>query len=337
MNETNIKKRLSIIVPVYNVEKYIERCLLSLLNQDISKSEYEIIVVNDGTPDKSADIAQSIADKNENIIVIHRENGGLSAARNTGLEYVHGEYVMFVDSDDYIEPNVLASIFKSAKSRNVDMLTFTTCRRRKDYQINWVHTFNEYLDGTSVIDGITLLKKGFEPTSVWTYLYKSEFLNSYSFRFKEGIIHEDIEFNYKVFTKASRIGTIDLLVYDYCLNDELSITKGRTLKQEAYAMMSNMEVAASIKSYIRQETIPDDIFKKYDSKMNSMLVAQIVSFNKGNGRKQSMDFTQHYISKSKELFVYPIKGFKSSFKAKIACMLINFEPLLMLMLRISRK
>ena len=69
MDETNIKKRLSIIVPVYNVEKYIERCLLSLLNQDIPKSEYEIIVVNDGSPDKSADIAQSIADKNENIIV----------------------------------------------------------------------------------------------------------------------------------------------------------------------------------------------------------------------------------------------------------------------------
>ena len=154
MDETNIKKRLSIIVPVYNVEKYIERCLLSLLNQDIPKSEYEIIVVNDGTPDNSADIAQSIADKNENIIVIHRENGGLSAARNTGMEHVHGEYVMFVDSDDYIEPNVLASIFKSANSGNVDMLAFSTCRRRKDNQINWVHTFNDYLDGTSVTDGM---------------------------------------------------------------------------------------------------------------------------------------------------------------------------------------
>lgn len=337
MDETNIKKRLSIIVPVYNVEKYIERCLLSLLNQDIPKSEYEIIVVNDGTPDNSADIAQSIADKNENIIVIHRENGGLSAARNTGMEYVHGEYVMFVDSDDYIEPNVLASIFKSANSGNVDMLAFSTCRRRKDNQINWVHTFNDYLDGTSVTDGITLLRKGFEPTSVWTYLYKTEFLNSYSFRFKEGIIHEDIEFNYRVFTKASRIGAIDLLVYDYCLNDELSITKGRTLKQEVYAMMSNMEVAASIKSYIRHETIPDDIFKKYDTIMNSMLAGQIVSFFRDGGKLRPMQFAVQYIQKSKELYVYPIKGFKSSFKAKIACMLINFEPLLMLMLRISRK
>lgn len=331
------KLRLSIIVPVYNVEKYLERCLLSLLNQDISKNEYEIIVVDDGSPDNSAKIAQTIADKNENIIVVHQENGGLSAARNTGMEYVHGRYVFFVDSDDYIEPNVLSTILESAENKNLELLGFSTCRRDKDNQIAWVHTFKDFIDDKEVDDGINLLRKGFKPTTVWIYLYKVGMLNKYSFLFKEGIIHEDIEFNYRVFTKVERFGAIDLLVYNYCLNDGVSITTGRTLKQEANSLMSNMEVAASIKSYIRNEDIPDDIFKQYDSNMNSMLINHIVSLFGGNGRKQPIEFIKEYISKSKALGVYPIMGYNYRVRARLARLFLNIEPMLMFFLRLSRK
>lgn len=330
-------KRLSIIVPVYNVEKYIERCLLSLLNQDIPKDEYEIIVVDDGTPDISTEIAQDIADDNENIKVIHRENGGLSAARNTGLEHAHGRYIFFVDSDDYIKQNVLSSILCSAESRNLDLLAFSTCRRRKDNGINWVHTFNDFIKADKVEDGITLLRKGFLPTSVWTYLYRTETLNRHSFRFYEGIVHEDIEFNYRVFTKIKRFGAVDLLVYNYCLNDENSITKGRTIEKEANIIMSNMQVAASIKKYIRREDVPDDIFRMYDSNMNSMLINQIVGFFKGNGRKQPIEFVKRYILRSKELCVYPIKGYIFNYLASIARVFINIEPFLFGLLKISRK
>lgn len=335
--EKEFPLKLSIIVPVYNVEKYIARCLHSLLNQDIPQNEYEIIVVDDGTPDDSARIAQSIADKNKNVIVVHRENGGLSAARNTGLQYVHGRYVFFVDSDDFIEPNVLSTILNSAEKRGLDILGFSTCRRRKDNHINWVHTFNDYLDDTGIIDGFTLLRKGFEPTSVWSYLYQVEFLNYHNFRFKEGIIHEDIEFNYRIFLKATRFGVTNLLVYNYCLNEMQSITKGRNLNQEAYALTSNMDVAASIKSYIRKESIPVDIFKKYDSIMNSLLVSQIVSFNKGNGRKQPIEFVRQYISKSKGLGVYPIIGYSYNLRTRVTRLIINIQPLLMFILRITRR
>ena len=322
MDETNIKKRLSIIVPVYNVEKYIERCLLSLLNQDIPKSEYEIIVVNDGTPDGSADTALSIAKEIENIVVVHRKNGGLSAARNTGMEYVHGRYVFFVDSDDYIEPNVLSSLLISAESRNLDLLAFSTCRRRKDNGINWIHTFNDYIIDDKVEDGITLLRKGFLPTSVWSYLYRTETLNRYSFRFYEGIIHEDIEFNYRVFTKFNRIGAIDLLVYNYCENEGFSITQGRTPKQEVYAMMSNMEVAASIKAFIRNENIPQDIFNRFDSIMSSLVVSICYSLLTSHRSLPYAD-KKMFVEKMCSRKLLPISGRTNSRKSDVLTLLLK--------------
>lgn len=95
--------KLSIIIPVYNVELYIEKCLQSCLSQDIPYDEYEIIVVNDGSPDGSLAIAESIAKTTTNMTIISQKNGGLSAARNTGMSVAKGEYIWFVDSDDWIE------------------------------------------------------------------------------------------------------------------------------------------------------------------------------------------------------------------------------------------
>ena len=102
--------KISLIVPVYNVEKYIEKCLLSCLKQDIPQSDYEIIVVNDGSPDSSLAIAERIAAAATNIIIVSQKNGGLSAARNTGLKIAKGDYIWFIDSDDTIKENCLKSI-----------------------------------------------------------------------------------------------------------------------------------------------------------------------------------------------------------------------------------
>ena len=97
--------KLSIIVPIYNVAPYLRKCMDSLLAQDIL--DYEIILVDDGSPDECPRICDAYAEKHSNIHVIHQENAGLSAARNTGVAKAQGDYIWFVDSDDYVEPNVL--------------------------------------------------------------------------------------------------------------------------------------------------------------------------------------------------------------------------------------
>src|SRR5690554_4926594 len=102
--------QLSVIVPAFNVESWIERCLLSIVHQDISPESYEVIVINDGSPDQSASIAKELAKTFSQIVVIDQENKGLSGARNTGIQNAKGKYVLFIDSDDYIEPNVFSKI-----------------------------------------------------------------------------------------------------------------------------------------------------------------------------------------------------------------------------------
>ena len=106
--------KISIVIPIYNVEHYIGRCVESVLNQKLSKDEYEVIFVNDGTKDNSVEVLNKAIDfeKYKNLHIYNKENGGLSSARNFGLDKAHGDYVWFVDSDDWIEPNCLAKIVK---------------------------------------------------------------------------------------------------------------------------------------------------------------------------------------------------------------------------------
>lgn len=119
---TDRKIIISIIVPVYNVGKYLKECLCSLVNQDLSKDEYEIICINDGSTDGSGAILESFSSKYDNIYVFHQKNCGVSASRNKGIELSRGEYVWFVDSDDLIARNCLLTVSEILKKSNPDLL-----------------------------------------------------------------------------------------------------------------------------------------------------------------------------------------------------------------------
>ena len=116
--------KLSVIVPIYQVEQYLPKCVDSLLNQGLSPTDYEIILVDDGSPDNCGVICDDYALRHENIKVVHRQNGGLSAARNSGIEVAQGEYVQFVDPDDYLESNVLGKLVQKVESDKLDVLRF---------------------------------------------------------------------------------------------------------------------------------------------------------------------------------------------------------------------
>lgn len=101
---------VSIIIPIYNVEQYIEQCFTSIYAQDISEDIFEVIAVNDGTPDNSMSIVKTIASQHKNLVIINQENQGLSVARNTGLDHAKGEYIWFVDSDDWLTKDSLSIV-----------------------------------------------------------------------------------------------------------------------------------------------------------------------------------------------------------------------------------
>ena len=181
---------LSIVIPVSNVEKYIEKCLLSCIHQDVSYNDYEIIVVNDGSLDNSLTIAERITSSLINVRIVSQPNLGLSAARNKGLSLVRGEFVWFIDSDDWIEENSLGRIISMLKNQ-IDILQLQYRKVYENGRPNVEVPFC-FVDGTKSGEEMILL--GGLPAPAQFSIYRTEFLRTNSLRFYEGILHEDSEF-----------------------------------------------------------------------------------------------------------------------------------------------
>ncbi|MGL5616050.1 MAG: glycosyltransferase [Sarcina sp.] len=208
-------KNLSVIVPVYNVEKYIKECIESLLSQNIDNME--IIIVDDGSKDDSITIVKEFND--ERLTVLHKENGGLSSARNFGLEAAKGEYVCFIDSDDFIKgKDSFKKLYEKAKRENLDILTgkfswyyseknIKEDKRTEPLALKEPISGKEYLKRALKIDAYIAI--------ACTQFYKREFLNKNSLKFKEGIFHEDEQFTPRALLKAERVNVslIDFYMY----------------------------------------------------------------------------------------------------------------------------
>lgn len=202
---------ISVIVPVYNVEKYLRKCLDSIINQ--TYQNIEIILVDDGSKDTSGQICDEYALKDSRIIVIHKENGGLSSARNAGLDIAKGNYVMFVDSDDYVEPQFCEIPLKLALEKGVDIVTFGYNKVFEDGH-NWYRRTNtprliESIEGIREI----IVKNDIIFSFAWNKLYKLSLFNDVNYPI--GKIYEDQATTYLLFHKAQRIYVTDAILYNY--------------------------------------------------------------------------------------------------------------------------
>jgi len=214
---------LSFIVPFYNVEEYIEECIRSLYNQDIPFSDYEVIAVNDCTMDRSRDIVIDLQKEFSTLRLIdHDVNKKIGGARNTGLTYATGEYVWFIDSDDFIKPNVLSSLIKTAIDNKLQILHFDYVYVTPNGIIEEVYKTNyatELVTGEQFIhdSGDLWWKKC---TEVWRKLHNREFLISNMFFFEENVFYEDFIYSLKMLYKTDRIIHVPESPYCYRINPD---------------------------------------------------------------------------------------------------------------------
>ena len=215
---------LSIIIPVYNVGGYLKQCVESALSQNIPDSDYEIILVNDGSTDGSLIIAEEFSRKYNHISLYSQRNMGLSAARNTGLNYAKGDYVWFVDSDDFIEKNCLKDIVDQLNNNQLEGL-----RLRPVRYCNGICDYDNRLILNGIVTGLMCLEKRKSyREAVWLTIYKRRFLEKYGLRFMVGKIHEDNEFTPKAYYYMKRLKFLDKHYYYYRFNSS-SLTKDNTL------------------------------------------------------------------------------------------------------------
>lgn len=207
--------KLSIIVPVYNVEQYIRSCVESIFRQSMEDNEFEVILVNDGTQDNSFGIVNDIISKHTNITVVEQSNQGLSVARNTGLLYAKGDYVLFLDSDDLLIDNTLPSLLNHSVQK--PDLIVAGFKKMDNDEIN---LFTASFSDDFIVEeksGEELFLKDLNPRQcyVWRTLYKREFLDDNNLRFISGIYFEDVPFTTECYLKAHKCVRTSLPFYIY--------------------------------------------------------------------------------------------------------------------------
>lgn len=208
--------KLSIIVPVYQVEEYLERCVDSLLDQN-DFSDYEIILVDDGSADESGRMCDEYLLKCDRIKVVHKMNGGLSDARNYGLDVACGEYVWFVDSDDFIRENCISELMDFADDRHADVVSFNFSYIQDQYSVRENDIFVDI--GDNVITGKEWLKRGYQSERIimaaWKNLYRRSLLTDHELTFRKGFYHEDEEWTPRVLYHADHVTQFPRSIYGY--------------------------------------------------------------------------------------------------------------------------
>lgn len=231
--------RLSIIVPIYNVEPFLRKCVDSLLVQDYE--DYEIILVDDGSPDGCPAVCDQYAADYRHVRVVHQQNGGLSAARNSGVEVAKGEYILFADSDDYIEPNVLGALMAQVERERLDVLRFDyqnvrlksddmhKSPRAVEYEVYQPYRFPHSVDNrTDVVSGERYMaeRMGYN-CYAWQFLIKREL----AVPFMRGIHFEDTEWLPRMMFAAKRVNSTSKVVYNYFRREgSITLTQGDAKK-----------------------------------------------------------------------------------------------------------
>ncbi len=243
-------KLLSIIIPVYNVEKFLKQCLDSVFAQTIS--DFEVICVNDGSTDSSADILEEYKQKYENMVIYTQVNGGLSAARNAGIKIASGKYIGFVDSDDFIEADMYRAMVLRAEQDNAQIVVSNPYIYDSKTHKTYVYR--------NMIDFLRLSRLGvFAPTNcpqvfeyigAWDKLYLTEFLKENQLTFPVGRIFEDAPFTYAALSLASHVSVIKESYYYYRKNAGASITDKERINDEyKYDFLKNSK---EIKAFLKE-------------------------------------------------------------------------------------
>ena len=265
--------KISVIVPVYNVEKYLEKCLDSLAKQTLK--EMEVIIINDGSPDNSDIIIDKYVKKHKNFYGYKKPNGGLSSARNYGIKYAKGDYIAFLDSDDYVTNDMYLKMYEKAISNDFDMVV---C------DVNYVYPDKEYVVTSNIKNDTTDIKgvmNNIYPAA-WNKIFKRELFDNDVY-FKEGVWFEDVEFIYRILPFIKSIGVIHEPFNQY-VQREGSITN--TINKKIYDYVYNMD---SIISFYKERKL----YNEYRSELEYSYVRYVyATFIKSTMRYNYKDYLE---------------------------------------------
>ena len=313
---------VSIIVPIYNCESYLNKCVNSLINQ--TYKNLEIILIDDGSKDNSLKLCKEYSSKDERIIVIHKENGGVSTARNMGLDNAHGQYITFVDSDDWLKYDTIEYLLNESMKNNSE-ITICDCVNvtGEKVKIQEKYKDNFIMENGEGIQAILYRKY----CSVWGQLFKREVIDN--IRFNETLSNnEDTLFLINVYNRANRIFQSKEIKYNYNVQSANSLTKLKSKK----LILDQLKARDYIYDFIKQNNINEEKFNYYNFCTCYNVLMDLFSQNLYNEPK-----AKECISNIKKLYlkVFKDKNINRTIKMK-AILLIVCPKLLVFMKKVKR-
>ncbi len=307
----NMKPVFSIIVPIYKVEQYLEKCVHSLINQ--TYKNIEIILVDDGSPDRCPQMCDEFSKIDERIKVVHKKNGGLSDARNHGMEIAKGEYIMFVDSDDYISLNACEEFAKYVDD-SYDVLIGEAIIEGGKANIQHIETSNAAYTGQEYL--LEALKVRKMPMAAWLNVYKRDFLDDNQLRFKYGRLHEDEEFTPRVFLKANKVLCTGIVFYHYIIRDN-SITTQKDKRKNADSLYCTFKELKEIYQHVENAELKALLCDSMTTKYLGMIQA-------GNLVQYGEQYLhRRFLLQNAKLMKTKIRTLVFVFSPKIYCYICN--------------
>ena len=310
--------KVSVIVPVYNVEKYLVKCLDSIINQ--TYKDIEIILVDDGSTDNSGKICDKYALKDERIYVIHNSNSGVSYARNCGINKAKGKYILFIDSDDFIDKNYVQELMFPIQREDYDLVICNVNDFYIDKNINECRNIKEELLIGNFFDDYWYLINLLRVPVV--KLYKTDIIKTYNILFPENIVSgEDQIFNFKYYNFVRKYKFINKALYNYFHRENNSLSKIRTLK--TFEMLKE-------KLYIERDFLETKKVKNRELILNNHIIDTVVNFSVLEQYNNSYkDFKRRILDLKKILYetdkysnikrYFTMKGLKNNIIFPIYC------------------
>lgn len=317
--------KLSIIVPLYKVESCMDKCIQSLLDQDIEKEEYEIILIDDGSPDHCYDIAKRYARQYGNIVALTQSNRGVSSARDRGLEVARGEYLCFVDPDDYVRSNCYQNLIRRMDEEGLDMLRFNyqmVDECHKELPRPKAASLVDYRP--ELMDGPTFLQKrlGYG-CQVWAWMFRSALVLKNDIRYPAGVYYcyDDVDWLPKVLRKAERVDSIDEKIY-YYVQRQGSLT--HCMDKVSAQKLAEDWINTILSLHQETEGISDVRVVDWYNRMISASVLSLLS----HVSEFLFDERRIFIKRLKQIRAFPLVNIHTTKNVQVKRVLANLSPVL---------
>ena len=316
---------LSFIIPLYNAEAYIGKCLDSILNSDIEKNEYEVIVIDDGSKDKGLSVARQYEQQYDNIRVLTQTNQGQSVARNYGIREAKGKYIWCIDSDDYTDSKFLVFLDLLQSHPSLDIIALQLSMVRENGEKVGLECDQPTVAHNVIMKGREAILKGYNPSSVCALIIRRTLMEKNNLYFYEGITHQDVELSYRLMAHAGDVIFTDYAPYIYVLHPNSTSQSINPQKKIKYLSDEIIIMRSFTKLADELNTSDPELSAEILKRVKNIHFGMVLNLHNVKKQFAPLGINAAVLQNMKDAGLYPIRTDLGNWKKNLFKHILNFE------------